>query len=199
LNIPDFTRYARSQRDQSLGQLIGLPTTMGFYAFVGLAATCAALVVFPHILVTEQAPWDPVDLLKQFKQPVLVVGSMFFLLVATLTTNIAANVVAPANGFSNLAPRRISFRMGGVIAALLGILMMPWKLAEDPSGFIYTWLIGYSALLGPIAGIMIADYYLVRRTRLELAELFRPGGIFDGVNWGSRSPQICLDFSMRSR
>ncbi len=185
LNIPDFTRFAKSQRDQVVGQFLGLPATMGFYSFVGVAATCAALVLFSDILVVEQAPWDPVDLLGRFTNPVLVVGAMLFLAIATLTTNIAANVVSPANDFSNLAPKLVSFKTGGIITALIGVLIMPWKLVERPDTYIFTWLIGYGALLGPIAGILIADYYVVRRTRLELPELYRVGGKFAGVNWAT--------------
>lgn len=185
LNIPDFTRYARSQRDQVCGQLMGLPTTMGLYAFIGIVVTCSTLVAFPDILVTEQAPWDPVVLMTRFSNPLLVIGSMFFLVIATLTTNIAANVVSPANDFSNLAPRRISFKMGGLITAVIGVVMMPWKLVERPDVYIFSWLIGYGALLGPIAGIMIADYYVVRKTQLHLADLYRRDGRYGTLNWAT--------------
>ena len=186
LNIPDFTRYARSQKDQVLGQAIGLPSTMTMYAFVGVVATCAALVAFPHILAHESAPWDPVALLAHFKIPWMVGLAMIALAVATLTTNIAANVVAPANGFSNIAPRKISFRLGGLITGVIGIVIMPWKLLASAGAYIFTWLIGYSALMGGIAGVMIADFYLVRSRRLELAELYRINGAYSysrGFNW----------------
>jgi NCS1 family nucleobase:cation symporter-1 len=183
LNIPDFTRYAKNQKSQILGQAIGLPPTMGFYAFIGIVVTCAAVVIFKDIIVTEQAPWDPVALLGRFDNPTVVVLSMIFLAIATLTTNIAANVVSPANDFSNLKPRLISFKTGGMITACIGILMMPWKLVERPDTYIFTWLIGYSALLGPIAGILIADYYVLRKRRLELPELYREEGIFRGINF----------------
>ncbi len=178
LNIPDFTRFARSQRDQVLGQLYGLPTTMALYAFIGVAVTCAAVVVFKDILVVEDAPWDPVALLGRFESPVVIVVAMLMLAVATLTTNIAANVVSPANDFSNLSPRLISFRTGGLITALIGVLIMPWKLIETTEGYIFTWLIGYGALLGPIGGIMIADYWIVRRQRLAVDDLYREKGAY---------------------
>ncbi len=186
LNIPDFTRYAKSQKDQIIGQAIGLPTTMTLYAFVGVVATCAALIAFPNILAQEDAPWDPVALLAHFQIPWMVVLSMAVLAVATLTTNIAANVVAPANGFSNIAPHKISFRMGGLITGVIGIVMMPWKLLATAGKFIFTWLIGYSALMGGVAGVMIADYYVVRRRKLDLAGLYSEDGPYKfsgGFNW----------------
>ncbi len=186
LNIPDFTRYARSQKSQILGQAIGLPTTMTLYSFVGVVATCASLIAFPRILAPEAAPWDPVDLLAHFRIPWMIILSMGILALATLTTNIAANVVAPANGFSNLAPTKISFRMGGMITGLIGILMMPWKLLANVGAYIFTWLIGYSALMGGVAGVMIADYYLVRKRKLDLEGLYRTDGPYvftAGFNW----------------
>jgi len=169
LNIPDFTRYARSQRDQVLGQALGLNTTMPFFAFIGVAVTSATVVIFGKEI------WDPVELLGRFTSVPVVVLAMIALAVATLTTNLAANVVAPANAFTNLAPRRISFRAGGMITGVIGILMMPWKLLADPTGYIFTWLIGYSALLGPIAGVLIADYFVLRHMELDLPALYREG------------------------
>jgi NCS1 family nucleobase:cation symporter-1 len=166
LNIPDFTREAKSQRDQMLGQFLGLNTTMPLYAFIGVAVTSATVVIFGEEI------WNPVDLLARFEAPMVMIVSMFSLTLATLTTNLAANVVAPSTAFSNFLPRAISLRMGGVITGIVGILMMPWKLVADPSGYIFTWLIGYSGLLGPIGGILVADYFLVRRTRLDLAGLY---------------------------
>ena len=183
LNIPDFTRFARSQKDQGLGQLYGLPTTMALYSFIGVAVTCAAMAIFKDLLVVEDAPWDPVALLGRFEgQDVVIVLAMFALAIATLTTNIAANVVSPANDFSNLAPRTIGFRAGGLITAFLGIAIMPWKLIATTQGYIFTWLIGYSALLGPIGGIMIADYYVVRKTRLRIDDLYRRDGAYSYGN-----------------
>ncbi len=186
LNIPDFTRYASSQRDQFVGQAVGLPPTMALYSFIGLAVTTSSLLVFPELLVHEDAPWDPVALLSRFKSPTMLALSMIALSVATLTTNIAANVVGPANDISNLKPERISFKMGGMITAFIGILMMPWKIIETTQGYIFTWLIGYGALLGPIGGIMIADYYVVRRARLNLPDLYRAEGEYrysGGIHW----------------
>jgi len=172
LNIPDFSRYARSQRDQVVGQALGLPTTMTFYSFIGIVVTSATVVIF------GEAIWDPVQVIARFGNPWLSALALVTLAVATLSTNIAANVVSPANDFSNLAPRHVSFRTGGLITAAIGVLMMPWKLYRDPTGYIFTWLIGYSALLGPIAGIMIADYFVWRRRHLAVADLYRTDGIY---------------------
>ena len=172
LNIPDFSRYAKSQRDQIIGQAIALPTTMVFYSFVGIVVTGATVVIF------GEAIWDPVVVVGKIGSKWLSALALIVLAVATLSTNIAANVVSPANDFSNLAPSRISFRAGGMITAFIGIFMMPWKLVADPGGYIFTWLIGYGALLGPIAGIMIADYYVLRRKHLELRHLYQADGIY---------------------
>ncbi|MBI4542731.1 MAG: NCS1 family nucleobase:cation symporter-1 [Gemmatimonadetes bacterium] len=180
LSIPDFSRYARSQRDQVVGQAVGLPGTMAVFAFIGAAVTSATAVIFGTRIA------DPVALLARVGGPLLIVISMLGLTVATLTTNIAANVVAPANGFSNLAPSRISFRAGAMITAVIGIVMLPWRLYNDAAAYIFTWLIGYGALLGPVAGIMIADYFVLRRQALALDDLFRRGGAYEyrrGVNW----------------
>ncbi|RME04192.1 MAG: nitrate reductase [Planctomycetota bacterium] len=170
LNIPDFTCHAKSQRDQILGQVIGLPTTMALFSFIGIAVTAATVVIY------HEAIWDPVQLLMRFHSPLVVVIALLGLVLATLSTNIAANVVAPANGFSNLAPHRISFRMGGIITGVIGIVMMPWKLLSSLEAYIFTWLIGYSALLGSILGVMLADYYLIRRAKLNLEALYSPDG-----------------------
>jgi NCS1 family nucleobase:cation symporter-1 len=170
LNIPDFSRYARSQRDQIVGQALGLPLTMALYSFIGVAVTSATTIIYGETI------WDPVDVLTRFKNPVVLVVALLALCIATLATNIAANVVSPANDFSNLSPRKISFRMGGLITGIIGVVMMPWKLVADPSGYIFTWLVGYSALLGPIGGIMIADYYVYRRKQLHVAALYRENG-----------------------
>lgn len=169
LNIPDFTRFAKSQKDQMLGQALGLPTTMALFSFIGVAVTSATIVIF------GRAIWDPIILLSKFKSFWVVLIAMTGLSIATLTTNLAANVVSPANDFSNLWPKKISFRTGGFITGILGILMMPWKLIADPQGYIFRWLIAYSALLGPIGGIIICDYFVIRRTKLNLPDLYRKG------------------------
>ncbi|MEZ5441821.1 MAG: NCS1 family nucleobase:cation symporter-1 [Lysobacterales bacterium] len=169
LNIPDFTRYARSQRDQMLGQALGLPLPMALLAFIGVAVTSATVLIF------GEAIWDPVALTGRMGGLGVVIA-LIALVLATLTTNLAANVVAPANGFSNLAPGKISFKLGGYITAGIGIAIFPWKLLESTGAYIFTWLIGYSALLGPIAGIMLADYLLLRRTELDVGALFRHDG-----------------------
>src|SRR5471032_350819 len=170
LNIPDFSRYAKSQRDQVIGQALGLPATMALYSFIGVAVTSATTIIYGQTL------WNPIDVITRFKDPIVLIGSLVALCIATLATNIAANVVSPANDFAQLAPRKISFRIGGLITGLIGIVMMPWKLVADPSGYIFTWLVGYSALLGPIGGIMIADYYVMRRCRLHVHNLYLAGG-----------------------
>ena len=177
LNIPDFTRFAKTQKDQVVGQALGLPLPMALFAFIGVAVTSATVVIY------GEAIWDPVQLASRMGG-VGVVIALIALVIATLTTNLAANVVAPANGFSNLHPRAISFKMGGYITAAIGIAMFPWKLLETAGTYIFTWLIGYSALLGPIAGIMMADYFLIRRTRLSHPDLFRGDGIYSfGSGW----------------
>ncbi len=180
LNIPDFSRYAKSQRDQALGQALGLPATMALYSFIGVAVTSATTIIYGKTL------WDPVDVLTRFKNPLVLIGALFALCLATLATNIAANVVSPANDFAQLAPRKISFRIGGLITGLIGIVMMPWKLVADPSGYIFTWLIGYSALLGPIGGIMIADYFVYRKKHLDVPALYSAHGPYrysGGTSW----------------
>jgi NCS1 family nucleobase:cation symporter-1 len=180
LNIPDFTRFARSQREQAIGQALALPTTMTLYAFIGIVVTSATVVIY------GTAIWDPVQLLSRFHSPVAVVVSLVAILLATLNVNIGANVVSPANDFSNLWPRRISFRTGGVITCFMGIALMPWKLLADYRTFILGWLGGYAAFLGPVAGIMICDYFLVRRCNLQVDDLYLRGGVYEysrGFNW----------------
>src|ERR1051326_2760757 len=161
LNIPDFTRYARSQRDQVIGQALGPPATMTFYSFIGIAVTSATLIIFDHAL------WDPVAVLSRLGNPIAVIIAMLALLMATLNVNVAANVVSPANDFSNLAPCRISFRTGGLITCFVGIAMQPWKLMANYGSYIFGWLVGYSGFLGPIAGVLICDYFVVRKKRSE--------------------------------
>ncbi len=180
LNIPDFTRYARSQRSQVLGQALGLPTTMTAFAFIGVAVTSATLVLF------GEAIWDPVALIARIGSPLVIILGALVVVAAQITTNMAANVVSPANDFSSLAPRHINYVTGGLITAVMGILMMPWKLYADAAAYIFTWLIGYSSLMGAIGGILIADYWVLRRQRLSLADLFRENGCYtysNGVNW----------------
>lgn len=170
LNIPDFTRYAKSQRDQIVGQAIGLPPSMTLFAFVGVAVTSATTIVFGETI------WDPVVLAGKFDSKLLVTFAMIAVALSTLATNIAANIVSPANDFANLAPDKIGFRLGGYITGVIGILIFPWKLIADPHGYIFKWLIAYSSLLGPVGGIMIADYYFVRGKVLKLGDLYRPSG-----------------------
>jgi nucleobase:cation symporter-1, NCS1 family len=170
LNIPDFSRYAKSQRDQVIGQALGLPTTMALYAFIGVAVTSATTIIFGQTL------WNPVDVLTRFDNATVLITAMISLCLATLATNIAANVVSPANDFAHLAPRWITFRIGGLITGIVGIAMMPWKLLANPESYIFDWLVGYSALLGPIGGILIADYFVCRHRQLDLAALYKSDG-----------------------
>lgn len=186
LNIPDFSRYVKSQGDQVAGQLMGLPTTMTLYSFIGIIVTCASILIY------KEAIWDPVALLAKFDSVLLVAFSLLALSIATLTTNIAANVVSPANDFSNIAPRRISFKMGGTITAIIGILIMPWRLISDLGDYIFTWLIGYSALLGSIAGVMLADYYVIRRKHLVVEELYKEDGIYSYGNGFNKRAIIAM-------
>jgi nucleobase:cation symporter-1, NCS1 family len=185
LNIPDFTRYCRTQKDQVLGQAFGLPPTMALFAFIGVAVTSATVVIY------GEAVWDPVKLLGRMGGSTVAIA-LLVLAIATLTTNLAANVVAPANGFSNINPQRISFKAGGYITAALGVVMFPWKILESTGGYIFTWLIGYSALLGPIAGILIADYFLLRRTELDVDALFMAKGKYRFGNGFNSKALIAL-------
>jgi len=182
LNIPDFTRYAKSQRDQILGQALGLPTSMTVFAFIGVVVTSATAIIFGSTV------WDPVVLAGKFNSPILVTLAMLAVALSTLATNIAANIVSPANDFSNLSPSRINFKMGGYITGVLGIVIFPWKLIADPSGYIFKWLIAYSSLLGPITGIMIVDYFLVRKQKLSVEELYTEEGRYwfkNGFNFNA--------------
>lgn len=176
LNIPDFTRYAKSQRSQALGQALGLPTTMTAFAFIGVAVTSATIVIF------GKAIWDPIELVSRIGRAPVIIFAALVVLAAQLTTNMAANVVSPSNDFSNLSPRRISYVTGGLITAVLGIIMMPWKLYSDAAAYIFTWLLGYSSLMGALGGILIADYWIIRKQQLDVDDLFRLRGRYTYVN-----------------
>jgi NCS1 family nucleobase:cation symporter-1 len=179
LNMPDFTRFGRSQREQIVGQVVALPTTMSLFAAMGVMITSATAIIY------GEAIWDPVQLVGRFSSPIIVAIAMFTVVVATVAVNIAANVVSPANDFANAFPRLISFKTGGLITGLLGIAIQPWKLLADPSGYIYTWLLGYSGGLGSIAGVLVADYWIVRGRRLRLEDLYLPDGEYRGWNAGA--------------
>ena len=178
LSIADITRYSSSQKAQVQGQFIGLPGTMMLYSFVGIFVTCAAIINFDDILIANDAPWDPIALLAKFDSVWVVVIAQIFMIIATLSTNIAANVIAPANAFSNLFPKKISFRSGGFIAGIIGILICPWLLLNEIQGL----LIDVSAVLGPVLAILVCDYYLIRKKEIQLADLYKENGIyaFDG-------------------
>lgn len=184
LNMPDFTRFGHSQREQVIGQVVALPTTMTVFAAMGVMITSAAVVIYPHMKPEDL--WDPMKLVGQFHNVAVIAISMFTVVVATLAVNIAANVVSPANDFANAFPRWISFRTGGLITGIVGIIMQPWRLLADPSGYIFAWLVGYSGGLGSIAGVLIADYWIVRKQRLALGDLYRKEGTYTyngGWNW----------------
>lgn len=172
LNIPDFTRYAQSQRSQALGQALGLPATMTAFAFLGVAVTSATIVIF------GEAVWDPVVLIARIGSPFVVIFGALVILAAQITTNMAANVVSPANDFSSLVPKKINYVMGGLITAVLGVAMMPWKLYADAAAYIFTWLIGYSSLMGAVGGILIADYWILRKRVMSLPDLFKVDGAY---------------------
>jgi nucleobase:cation symporter-1, NCS1 family len=182
LNIPDFTRYAKTQRSQVLGQALGLPLTMTAFSFIGIAVTAATIVVF------GKAVWDPVVLVTKLTGdiPALLILAMFVIAIAQISTNMAANVVSPSFDFSNLAPKYISFKIGGIITAVIGILSFPWLLLDSYGAYVFTWLVGYGSLLGAIGAVMIADYWIVRRRQLDLAELYKLDGRYsysNGWNW----------------
>ncbi|RYY24195.1 MAG: nitrate reductase [Sphingomonadales bacterium] len=183
LNIPDFTRFARSQRDQVIGQTIGLPPMMGLIALASVITTSATVVIY------GEAIWDPVELSGRFAGPLVLLG-LVVISIDTVSCNIAANLVSSAYDFSSLSPRRISYRTGGMITACIAILIMPWKLLASTGGYIFVWLAGYSALLGPIAGILIADYWLIRRTELDTADLYRSDG-----RYGAWNPAALIAFA----
>ena len=179
LNIPDFTRYSKSQTAQAWGQAFGLPVAMALYTFVGISATSASAVLFGHPI------WNPILLIGAFHQPFVAFIALIAILIATLNVNIGANVVSPSNDFSNLYPRLISFRTGGIITGFLGLAMCPWKLLATPDAYIFGWLIGYSGLLGPVAGIMVSDYFLIRKTVLDINSLYHREGAYHytrGIN-----------------
>lgn len=186
LNIPDFTRYAKSQKAQVNGQIIGLPPSMTFFAFVGVIVTSATAIIYGN---TE---WDIVKLAGKFDSKLMVTIAMVGIIISTLATNIAANIVSPANDFANLAPQKISFRTGGYITGIIGVLIFPWKLIADPNGYIFTWLIAYSSLLGPVGGIMIIDYFFIRNKELSTADLYNESGIYSYGNGFNSKAIIAL-------
>jgi NCS1 family nucleobase:cation symporter-1 len=174
LNIPDFTRFAKSQRDQVIGQSIGLPVPMGLLAALAVIVTSATVVLYGKAL------WDPVDVASRMTGAGVLIA-LLILLIDTVSVNLAANMVGPAYDFSALAPKHVSYRIGGYITAGIALVMMPWKILESTQGYIFTWMIGYSALLGPIAGVLIIDYYFIRKTQLDVEELYREGGMYSYV------------------
>ena len=186
LNIPDFTRYAKSQKAQIRGQAIGLPPSMTLFSFIGVVVTSATAIVYGSTI------WDPVQLVGRFENKLVVTFAMIAVAISTLATNIAANIVSPANDFSNLWPSKINFRIGGYITGIIGVLILPWKLVADPTGYIYNWLVGYSGLLGPVGGIMIADYYFIRKQILHAGELYEPNGQYSFGNGFNRYAIIAL-------
>jgi NCS1 family nucleobase:cation symporter-1 len=186
LNIPDFTRYAKSQKAQVNGQVIALPASMTLFSFIGVVVTSATVIIYGETI------WDPLVLAGRFENKALVSVAMIAVAVSTLATNIAANIVSPANDFSNLAPKKINFRLGGYITGILGVLIFPWKLIADPNGYIFTWLIAYSSLLGPVGGIMIVDYFFIRKQQLQVDDLYKHNGIYSYTNGFNGAAIIAL-------
>ncbi|MBC7651827.1 MAG: cytosine permease, partial [Deinococcales bacterium] len=186
LNIPDFTRYAVSQNAQIKGQIIGLAPSMTIFSFIGVVVTSATTIIYGTTI------WDPLVLAGKFESKLLVSLAMIAVAISTLATNIAANIISPANDFANLAPSKINFRIGGYITGIIGICIFPWKLIADPSGYIFTWLVGYSSLLGPVGGIMIADYYFIRKQILMVDELYKSNGIYSFKNGFNNAAIIAL-------
>ncbi len=190
LNIPDFTRYAKSQKAQIKGQAIGLAPSMTLFAFVGVVVTSASAIIY------GSPEWDPVQLAGKFESKIVVSFAMAGILISTLATNIAANIVSPANDFSNLSPAKINFRTGGYITGIIGVLIFPWKLMADSNGYIFTWLIAYSSLLGPVGGIMIVDYFFIRKQQLKLADLYSHKGLYEYKNGFNGAAVIALVFGI---
>jgi NCS1 family nucleobase:cation symporter-1 len=186
LNIPDFTRYSKSQKAHIKGQAIGLPPSMTLFAFVGVVVTSASAIIY------GSPEWDPVKLASRFDSKLMVSFAMIGIIISTLATNIAANIVSPANDFSNLSPKKINFKIGGYITGIIGVLIFPWKLMADPNGYIFTWLIAYSSLLGPIGGILIADYYFIRKRELVVDELYSHKGRYSFTNGYNTKAVIAL-------
>jgi NCS1 family nucleobase:cation symporter-1 len=171
LNIPDYTRYATSQRAQILGQVWAMPLTMALFSFVGIVVTSATEALFGTPL------WNPVDLILKFPPAVVVIGGLIVIL-SSVTINVGANVMAPARAFENLWPSRITFSIGAILTGILALATQPWKELQSAHTYIFVWLGAYGALLGAFDGIAIADYWLVRKRRLDLAALYSPKGIY---------------------
>ena len=186
LNIPDFTRYAKSQKAQVVGQAIALPASMTLFSFIGVVVTSATVIIYGTTI------WDPLVLAGKFENKLLVSAAMIAVAISTLATNIAANIVSPANDFANLAPANINFRTGGYVTGIIGILIFPWKLIADPGGYIFTWLIGYSSLLGPVGGIMIVDYYFIKKQQLITTDLYSHKGLYNFTNGFNHAAIIAL-------
>lgn len=186
LNIPDFTRYSKSQKAQQLGQALGLPTSMTFLALIAIIVTITTTIVFKTTI------WEPVALVGKFENKFVVSFAMIAIAISTLATNIAANIVSPANDFANLNPQKISFKTGGYITGIIGVFIFPWKLVADPSGYIFTWLIAYSGLLGPIGGIMIVDYFFIKKQTLVVDELYQHNGRYFFNNGFNNKAVIAL-------
>jgi NCS1 family nucleobase:cation symporter-1 len=187
LNMPDFTRFAKSQKGQMTGQVLGLPTTMTFFSLIAILITSGTEIIYGKAIT------DPTELAARFSNPVVVVIGLLTALVATVSVNVAANTVSPSYDFSNAWPGKISFRTGGIITGVLGVAIMPWKLYTDPHAYIFNWLGFYGGVLGAVAGVLVAGYWVIHRTRLELAELYQDHGRYwflGGWNWQAVSATV---------
>lgn len=170
LNMPDFTRFGGSQRQQMRGQILGLPTTMSFIAIVAILTTSGGAVLYGEEI------WDPAQLAARFDSPVVVVIALVALVLATISANLAANVVSPSYDFSNAFPKKITFAMGGLITGVVGILMQPWRLLANADVYINGWLVFYGGVLGAVAGVLITGYWVRARTHIDLADLYTERG-----------------------
>ena len=182
LNMPDFTRFGRSQREQAVGQVVALPTTMTVFAAMGIAITSATAVIFGRPM------WNPIELGGSFGNKAVVAVAMFTVVVATLAVNIAANTVSPANDFANAFPKRIDFKRGGLVTGIIGVAIQPWQLLANPQRYLNSWLGGYGAALGSIAGVLIVDYWWLRRRELDLKSLYVVDGAYSyhrGWHWNA--------------
>jgi len=185
LNIPDFSRYARTQRSQIMGQIIGLPLTMLLFAGLGVVLTAAS------VELTGESISDPINLIGRIDSDVGVIIAMIMIIIATISTNTAANIVSPTNVFQNVAPKIINERRGVIITGIIGLALMSWELLKR-LGWLETdvsveslysgWLLGYSSLLGPIAGIMVVDYFLIKNQEYDLLALYQDNAGYPAWN-----------------
>lgn len=173
INISDLTRFAKNQKVQYIGQTVGMPTTMTLYSFIGVAVTSATVVIY------GAAIWDPVALMIKTGSLFFIYIGLIFVILATLTTNIAANMIAPINDVMHVYPKKLNWEVTTIIISIIGILMQPWRFLADPNAYIWTWLLGYGAFLGPVAGVVVADFWLIRKQTIKLDDIYQKDGYYD--------------------